>query len=176
MSLELSSCIPPLVGTPSIIRRGSLLLSVPIPLMRILAEPLGLPSADTVIPATLPCKDLIGLFSADFLISSTFTTETAPVKSAFFCVVYPVTTICSSTLVSDSSNTLIDVRFLVFTSSVFIPTIENTSVSLSAGNVILNSPSRFVTVPMVPPFTITVTPINGSLSSAEMTVPVTVLF
>ena len=59
------------------------------------------------------------------------------------------------------------------TSCVIIPTKDTCSVVAPAGaSVIVNLPSKSVTAPVVLPFTNTEAPIIGSLSSAEITIPV----
>ena len=63
------------------------------------------------IPATLPCIASIGLITGAKDISSLFTEETAPVKSRFFTLPKPITTISLSPVV-DSLNTI----FILFSS------------------------------------------------------------
>ena len=87
MSFGFNSCMPDLVGTPSMMYSGSLSLSVPIPRIRTVAVPEGLPSAEMFIPGTLPCRAFIGLFSCCFSKSLALTALTAPVKSALRWVV-----------------------------------------------------------------------------------------
>ena len=124
----------------------------------------------TRIPATFPCKDFTkDSFCADK--SSDLTTEADPVKEAFFVVPY-ATTITSSSCWLSLSNTIFNIG-LITTSWLFIPTYEITRVFAELGTSKENAPSKSVTVPTIVPFTTIDAPIIGSLSSAEITVPVT---
>ncbi len=58
-----------------------------------------------------------------------------------------------------------------FCSTFCIPIIENTNTASELGTVKVYLPSIFVIVPVVVPFTITVTPIKLSPSSADFTTP-----
>ena len=164
--------IPSLVGTPSTMYNGSLLFNVPIPLnLTVVPAPLGEPSPVTIIPATLPCKDCIAFELLTFFKSLISTIVTEPVKSAFFCVEYPVTTTSSISLVSEDNVTLIMVLAPTFCSVFCIPIIENTNTASELGTVKVYLPSIFVIVPVVVPFTITFTPTKVSPSSADFTTP-----
>ena len=88
-----------------------MLLSVPIPRMRMVALPAGPPLSVTCIPATRPWRAFIGLFSAVDIISFTFTTDTAPVRSVLRSVRYPTETVTPSRVVTSSSKlTFISLR------------------------------------------------------------------
>ena len=81
-----------------------------------------------------------------------------------------------STWYKHDNNTFFKTTFItswIGASFATIPTYENTRVFAELGTSKLNTPSKSVTVPVVVPLTITDAPIIGSLSSAEITVPVT---
>ena len=85
ISFMLSEFSEAVVGTPSITNRGSCeALNEPIPRMRTEPVPLGDPLAVTVMPGTLPCSARIGSVSDDVSSDLVKTTDTEPVKSAFF--------------------------------------------------------------------------------------------
>ena len=94
ISLVLTASIRP--GTPSTITRGSLLaFSERLPRIRIEPDSSTLEEDVMFIPATFPCRISVMSVEAIAEILSPFTLETAPVKSDFFIVPYPITTISS---------------------------------------------------------------------------------
>ena len=108
--------------------------------------------------------------------SSRFTEIELPVKLSFFTLAYPVTTTSSKSSVS--GNILIEISFILFTSSScdFIPTKEKIKIIVSRlGNSILNFPSISVTTPTAVPFKRTVTPGRVTPLSST-TFPCTVTF
>ena len=83
MSFALSELSDDCVGTPSITNSGSLVeLIDPMPRMRIVPIPEGLPSAVMVMPGMRPCSARIGSVSGRAFISATLTMLMAPVRSA----------------------------------------------------------------------------------------------
>ena len=95
--------------------------------------------------------------------SSFFIVMDDPVKLSALRSKIPVTTTSSSSPNSSSIATLISNSFPTVTSLVFIPIIENTSTIFSVpGSVRLYFPFTSVAVPNCVPFSMTVTPGNGS--------------
>ena len=129
----------------------------------------------TDTPAILPWS-AVPAFVATAPFSSFAPTElTAPERWLFFAVPYPMTTTCSRATLSSSILTLIGALDDIVCSILFIPIVENTSMSpLLALTVYL--PSIFVTVPVSFPLTFTVTPGKGSLVVASVTTPLTSIF
>ena len=87
MSEALMSLMPIVVGMPSTMYSGSVLFSVPIPRMRMLACEVGSPVVLTFMPGTRPWRAVITSRAGLFLISSTETTVMEPVRSLLRWVV-----------------------------------------------------------------------------------------
>ena len=162
-------------GTPSITYNGWLLpLTERLPRIITLEEP---PKPEELLlictPAVLPANAFIILGSFTRASSSPFTTWVEYVSDfSFFAIPNAVTTTSSSSLASFFNVTLI-VPGVMGTSCVIIPTKDTCRIFAPAGaSVIVNLPSKSVTAPVVLPFTNTEAPIIGSLSSAEITIPV----
>ena len=88
--------------------KGSELLIVPIPRIRILEPSPGCPEAEvTVTPAARPFSALSTRNGFDFSRSASEIRAIAAVTTLFFCTPYPITTTSSSNSVSSSSTSSI---------------------------------------------------------------------
>ena len=176
LSIVFGSTLFIFIATPSTKINGLLFPDkVPSPLMfHVGFAPGSPPKFDTVIfkDGVVPCINC-DMFAAGLLCrSSPLTISTEPVNVTLFWVAYPTATTSSNPMASTCIVTFIDVWLPIIISCVCIPTKENNSVAFSGILGIEYFPSTFVTVPVVVPFTITVTPISGCPVSS-VTVPET---
>ena len=143
-----------------------------VPRIRISGSAPARPEFTICTPATFPCKEESGFIAGLLAISSPLTLVMEPVRSLFFALPYPITTVSASTCESSFRVTLIMLCAPTLILCVVIPTYENTNTS-SGVTEIEYLPSISVMVPVEVPCTSTDAPINGSLA-ASVTVPVTV--
>ena len=128
----------PEIGKPSTTYNGSLLPWIElVPRIRTLIAAPGAPVfCNTCTPGALPdnaCKTFV---AGNALRSLDFTCATAPVRSRFLTVPYPITTTSLISLKSSTSFMLIVTVFPTIFSSVTSPTYENTSTAFVEGTVI----------------------------------------
>ena len=160
------------LNSPSTTYNGLQPLMEFVPRIRISGSAPARPEFTICTPATFPCKEDNGFVAGLLAISSPLTLVIEPVKSLFFALPYPITTVSASTCESSFRVTLITLCAPTLTLCVVIPTQENTSTS-SGVTEIEYLPSISVMVPVEVPCTSTDAPISGSLA-ASVTVPVTV--
>src|SRR6478736_662415 len=126
-------------GTPSTTINGSLLaLSEAPPRIRIVLPEPGAPPLDVIwTPATFPEISCSGVVMAPLLKSFAVIAVTAPVRSFFLLVPYPITTISLSDEVTPDNETFIGAPEITGTSRVEKPTEEKISALTVVGTVIL---------------------------------------
>ena len=117
-------------GKPSTIRRGELSPVIePPPRTRIFISASGEPSVVVICtPAILPVRASVAEATGTAVKASELTVATDPVKSLRLTAPYPITTTSSRACVSSVITTSTRLLPLTFSSSVFIPTYENTIV------------------------------------------------
>ena len=143
-----------------------------VPRIRISGSDPARPELTICTPATFPCREDSGFIAGLLANSSPLILVIEPVKSLFFALPYPITTVSASTCESSFKVTLMTFCVPTLTVCEVIPTYENANTS-SGVTEIEYLPSMSVMVPVEVPCTSTDAPINGSLA-ASVTVPVTV--
>src|SRR6478752_6748737 len=135
-------------GTPSTTINGSLLaFSEAPPRIRIVLPEPGAPPLDVICtPATFPAISCSGVVIDPLLKSFAVIAVTAPVRSFFLLVPYPITTISLSDEVTPDNETIIGLPEITGTSRVVKPTEEKISALTVEGTVILKLPSLVVCV------------------------------
>ena len=175
--LLLLPLIPPISrGTPSRTINGSLLaFKEAPPRIRMVLPAVGEPLLDMICtPAILPLMSCSGELIIPSLKSLLLTLATAPVRSPFREVPYPMTTTSSSVIVCGfiCNRMLLFAGMGIFTVS--YPMKENCSSLFPAGTLRVKFPSKSVVPPEVVPTIRMATPGIGCLFSSS-TLPVTVL-
>ena len=155
------------MGKPSTIYNGSLLaFTEPAPRTRISNPPPGCALFwRTYKPAAFPTNTCPIEDAPAKPISFVFTVETAPVKSRFFIVPYPITITSSSILASSVKMILRYPSPDNATSCVAYPIYETTSVP-SSGTSSVYAPSMSVIPPIVVFFTRIFAPMTGKPSES----------
>src|SRR5690554_2970210 len=176
----IKSSLPALAGShicPSTTYKGwASPFQVPIPRTNILGASLGSPLVlTTLTPVALPCKANWGDTILVFSIALAPTVLMDPVKSLTLRSPKPTTITSFREVISGSKTTSMVDRFPTTTSWESNPTKLKISTASAPGTSKLKLPSMSVTVPIAVPFTVTFTPGSVVPSSAEVTLPLTIM-